>query len=229
MKQVIKRLATLGLFGDINAALKYDFRARIRKLGREGKVKTVYDIGAHHGNWSRGMQRLIPKADFFLFEANPNCQPFLRESGFSFTLQALSSKSGKKIFYTNDSTGDSFYRENDKISGVSGWRAEEMETIDLDSCAAKQGFPPPDWIKLDVQGSELDVLQGGRSVFSHARYLLCEIPVMRYNLEAPLFSDYLESFADSGFYPVSIVETHFLNQPRGNPTLCQMDLFFERS
>lgn len=229
MKQVIKQLASLGLLGDINAAFKYDFRARIRRLGREGKIGTVYDIGAHHGNWSRGMKKLLPKANFFLFEANPNCQPFLHKSGFPFALQGLSDKRGKRIFYANDSTGDSFYRENDRISGVSGFRAKEMETIDLDSCVTEHGFPQPDWIKLDVQGSELDVLKGGSVVFSRTRYLLCEIPVMRYNLGAPCFSEYLDSFAHAGFYPISVVENHFLHQPKASPTLCQMDLFFERS
>ena len=230
MRQIIKQLASLGLFGDINAALKYDFRSRIRQLGREGKIKTVYDIGAHHGNWSRGMKRLLPKANFFLFEANPKCQPFLHKSGFPFALQGLSSTHGKKIFYTNDSTGDSFYQENGGISGVSGWHALEMKTMDLDSCVLKHKFPQPDWIKLDVQGSELDILAGGSKCFSFAQFVLCEVPLVPYNLGAPNLSEVLNIFLKEGFLPSCLVEIHHHAKPSGpKSSICQLDIFFERS
>lgn len=230
MRQVIKQLATLGLFGDINAALKYDFRARIQKLGQQGRIKTVFDIGAHHGNWSRGLKKLLPNASFFLFEANPNCQPFLHKSGFPFALQGLSSARGKKIFYTNDSTGDSFYRENGDISGLSGWHSLEMETMDLDSCILKHGFPQPDLIKLDVQGSELDVLAGGSKCFSFAHFALCEFPLVSYNLGAPNLSEVLNIFLKGGFLPSCLVEIHHHGKPPGpKSSICQLDIFFERS
>jgi FkbM family methyltransferase len=229
MKQVIKQLATFGLLGDINAALKYDFRSRLRHLGQKGEIQTVYDIGAHHGNWSRGMKRLLPSASFFLIEANPSCRPYLIKSKFPFALRALSDSKGNKTFHTNNSTGDSFYLENEALSGVSNWQTKELEVVDLDSCAAELGFPFPDWIKMDVQGSELDILAGGRRVFSHARYLLCEIPLVPYNQGAPSFSDYLEAFVGAGFDPLAIVESHFLPQKGKGNVLFQLDIFFGRA
>ena len=228
MKQVIKQLASLGLLGDLNAALKYDFRSRLRHLGRKGEIKTVYDIGAHHGKWSRGMKKVLPLADFFLFEANSGCQTHLRHSGFPFAIRALSHSQGKKVFHTNNSTGDSFYRENESLSGASEWQTKELEVVDLDSCAAGLGFPFPDWIKMDVQGSELDILAGGRRAFSRAKYLLCEIPLLPYNHGAPSFSEYLEAFCTAGFSPLTIVESHYLKQSGKSPVLCQLDLFFGR-
>lgn len=229
MKQVIKRLATRGLFGDLNAALKYDFRARIRQLGREGKIRTVYDIGAHHGNWSRGIKKLLPSADFFLFEANPACRSFLQKAGFPFVLVGLGRQKGCRIFYTADSTGDSFYRQNERLCDFSGWKEVELTITDLDSCAAEQGFPGADWIKLDVQGAELDVLAGGPKTFARASYVLCEVPVVPYNLGAPDISDYLNAFGAAGFRPTSVVEMHKMKSPGSEtPTLIQLDLFLER-
>ena len=229
MRQVIKRLASWGLQEDVNAALKYAFRRRLRRLGREGKIKTVYDLGAHHGNWARGMQRLLPGSDFHLFEANPSCQPYLSRTGFHYYLAALSGKKGRRVFYTADSTGDSFYRENSVLTGLTAWRKRELDAVDLDSLVEERGIPAPDWIKLDVQGSELDILAGGRQTFSRARYLLCEIPLLPYNEGAPSFSNYLTAFADAGFHPVSIVEGHSVAPPGGVGLLCQIDLFFERA
>ena len=229
MKQALKRLATLGLQGDFNAALKYQFRYRLLQLYRSGNISTVYDIGAHHGKWSLGMKKLMPKASFQLFEANPVCETFLKQTGLPYHRIALSKAMGKRVFHTNNSTGDSFYPENTKLSGVFGWQEKEVATADLDSFALQNHLPSPDWIKLDVQGAELDVLAGGKYLFSKTKFLLTEIPLLPYNLGAPSFSDYLDAFGSAGFLPVSVVEVHQLSAKAGNsPALSQMDLFFER-
>jgi len=229
VKQALKRLATLGLQGDFNAALKYQFRYRLLQLYRSGSISTVYDIGAHHGKWSLGMKKLMPKASFQLFEANPFCETFLKETGLPYHRIALSKAKGKRVFHSNNSTGDSFYPENTELSGAFGWQVNEVETADLDSFALLNHLPSPDWIKLDVQGAELDVLAGGKYLFSNSKFLLTEIPLLPYNLGAPSFSDYLDAFGAAGFLPVSVVEVHQLSAMAGNSSaLSQVDLFFER-
>ena len=229
MKQALKRLATLGLQGDFNAALKYQFRYRLLQLYRSGTISTVYDIGAHHGKWSLGMKKLMPKASFQLFEANPVCETFLKKTGLPYHRIALSKAKGTRVFHSNNSTGDSFYPENTELSGAFGWQEKEVETADLDSFALQNHLPSPDWIKLDVQGAELDVLAGGKYLFSKSKFLLTEIPFLPYNLGAPSFSDYLDAFGAAGFLPVSVVEVHQLSAKAGNSSaLSQVDLFFER-
>jgi FkbM family methyltransferase len=230
MKQIFKRLSTWGLTGDINAALKYEFRARVRSLARQGRIKTVYDIGAHHGNWASGMRKVLPSTEFYLFEANPACEPFLANTKLPYFLRPLSNGKGKKLFYYNDSTGDSFYRENSDLSGVAHWPEKDLKTIDLDSLMKEKSLPPPDWIKLDVQVSELDVYAGGRQAFAQARYVLCEIPLISYNLGAPTLSEVLEKFSLEGFQPQTLVEMHHLpRKTQEQSLLCQLDIFFERS
>jgi FkbM family methyltransferase len=229
VKQALKRLATLGLQGDFNAALKYQFRYRLLQLYRSGTISTVYDIGAHHGKWSLGMKKLMPKASFQLFEANPVCETFLKKTGLPYHRIALSKAKGTRVFHSNNSTGDSFYPENTELSGAFGWQEKEVETADLDSFALQNHLPSPDWIKLDVQGAELDVLAGGKYLFSKSKFLLTEIPFLPYNLGAPSFSDYLDAFGAAGFLPVSVVEVHQLSAKAGNSSaLSQVDLFFER-
>jgi len=229
MKQALKRLATLGLQGDFNAALKYQFRYRLLQLYRSGNISTVYDIGAHHGKWSLGMKKLMPKASFQLFEANPVCETFLKKTGLPYHRIALSKAKGTRVFHSNNSTGDSFYPENTELSRAFGWQEKEVETADLDSFALQNHLPSPDWIKLDVQGAELDVLAGGKYLFSKTKFLLTEIPLLPYNLGAPSFSDYLDAFGAAGFLPVSVVEVHQLSAKAGNSSaLSQVDLFFER-
>jgi FkbM family methyltransferase len=229
VKQAIKQLATLGLQGDINAALKYRFRSHIRNLGKAGNIRTVYDIGAHRGNWSRGMKKLLPTAEFYLFEANPSCQTQLASTGFPFFLNALSRCKEKKTFYSADTTGDSFYRENSKLSGLGNWPEKQLDTTDLDSLVKERGLPPPDWIKLDVQGSELDIFAGGKKAFSQASFVLCEVPMISYNLGAPSLSEVLQAFSEAGFQPGCLVEMHQIpNRNHGKSFLCQLDIFFER-
>jgi len=46
----------------------------------------------------------------------------------------------------------------------------EVATSTIDSCARKNGAP--DCIKLDVEGSELDVLQGAKDTLTNSKPLL---------------------------------------------------------
>jgi hypothetical protein len=102
--------------------------------------------------------------------------------------------------------------------------------MDLDSCVLKHKFPQPDWIKLDVQGSELDILAGGSKCFSFAQFVLCEVPLVPYNLGAPNLSEVLNIFLKEGFLPSCLVEIHHHAKPSGpKSSICQLDIFFERS
>ena len=50
-----------------------DLVSTLRKIKANGlEIKTVYDIGACKGEWTKKMeQSVLMDADFFLFEGNP--------------------------------------------------------------------------------------------------------------------------------------------------------------
>jgi FkbM family methyltransferase len=51
-----------------------------------------------------------------------------------------------------------------------------VEVTTLDSCVTEKGIPPPDFLSINTQGTELDILRGARRVLEqHATAIQCEV------------------------------------------------------
>ena len=65
--------------------------AALTRLRKDGvPLKTVYDIGAHTGQWTQVVRQYLPSAEFVLFEANPAYGEILAQSGFRNFIRCLS-------------------------------------------------------------------------------------------------------------------------------------------
>ena len=51
----------------------------------------------------------------------------------------------------------------------------------------------PDFIKIDTQGSELDILKGGEKTISNCSLIYLECPIIEYNLGSPNLNDYINN------------------------------------
>jgi hypothetical protein len=60
-------------------------------------------------------------------------------------------------------------------------------------------FPLPDLVKIDVQGSEQDVIQGGIKTLANANHLIVEMQKVEYNKGAPLVSETLPWIESRGW------------------------------
>ena len=186
-------------------------------------IDTVYDIGACIGSWSSDIKKnCLTDSTFFLFEANERYIPILSQSGFYFFTSLLSSP-GKGVvkFYNGTNTGDSYYKETTK------WY-DDQESIDVQSCTLDQiieshKLPIPDFIKIDTQGSELDILAGSESIIDKVSLIHVECPIIEYNSGAPKIQDYLDYFKSKSFIPVEVTEVHI-----GEDTVLQIDILFVR-
>jgi len=95
----------------------------------------------------------------------------------------------------------------------------------LDSLVEERGWPMPDFIKLDTQGSELDILRGAPRCLAHARGLQIECSVQQYNEGTPLLPDVLAFGQAAGFRVYDIAQFHF----DARKELSQLDMLFVRS
>lgn len=94
-------------------------------------------------------------------------------------------------------------------------------TTTLDILFPSQAF---DFIKIDCQGGELDILKGGENLVRKAAVILLECPFAgQYNEGSPAFADYIRTLDDLGFAPLDITELH-----RANEVLFQIDIVFLR-
>ena len=60
-------------------------------------------------------------------------------------------------------------------------------------------MPWPNLVKIDVQGSELDILKGGMETLVHASDLIIELSHKPYNLDSPKYFDVIPFLQDRGF------------------------------
>ncbi len=193
-----------------------------------------YDIGANDPYAVEGQQTvfkpLMPDTRFYLFEAMEKHQKALARSGEPYAVVLLGeNESTERSFYQSGAyapgTGDSYYRERTKFYDDSSIITTKRVTRRLDDVVRDLKWPMPDFIKLDTQGSEIDILRGAPSCLAHARGLQIECNILEYNEGAPLIAEVISFVNAAGFRLYDIVQFHF--DP--NKQLLQADLLFVRA
>lgn len=197
------------------------FLTEIQQRGLE--IKTVYDIGAWTGGWSRDIKSsVLQSAEFILFEGSPERAAQLANTGFTYFGSVLSSPDKSHVdYYSTTGTGDSYYRENtenyDNVEPV------KLPCTTIDNIVRLYSLPTPNFIKIDTQGSELDVLSGANSIINDVDIIYTECPIVPYNIGSPNIQEYLDFFKQRDFIPIDLLETHTFEN-----TLVQVDLMFMR-
>lgn len=172
----------------------------------------ILDVGAFVGDWTRGTQQIFPRAQFTMIEANPR-------PGLPAINEVLASSVRDVEWHSNGSTGDSIFRE--LTHHYTRVVPTVRRTTTLDLLFPAQDF---DFIKIDCQGAELDILAGGPRVVGAAEVLLLECSFAgSYNKGAPTFAEYIRTLDDLGFAPFEITELH-----RSKNIMCQIDILFVR-
>jgi FkbM family methyltransferase len=206
------------LFFQSNAQItQNDFYNRVKKSGLPCSV--IYDIGAHHGDFSIALKNIFQKSKFYMFEADSKKEKFLKETGLLYYIALLSNTSGQKYFYTNNSSGDSYYKETTKF--YQNTTPTVVNAVTLDNLVDAQSLPPPDIIKIDTQGSELDVLKGGLKTILNSTLIHLECPIIEYNQGSPRLHEIVSFMATLNFIPSDIIECH-----TGIDGLIQVDIAF---
>lgn len=184
---------------------------------------SILDIGANTGWFYELAKTEFPNAYFYLVEGNPVCEDSLKNKNVDYHIGLLSDSVKTVKFYTNtkdlSSTGASIYRENTHHFADEDLVVTEYETTTLDLLFPTQRF---DLIKMDVQGSELDIIKGGLGVISKANGLLLEVSRLEYNQNAPLETEVINFLKTIGFFEEEELECHYLQ----NYEIFQRDVLF---
>lgn len=167
--------------------------AYLRALKNSGFTPlVVYDIGACVLQWTTFAKSLWPDARFVVFDAFDRAEFLYRRAGLEYHMGVISDTDGHKVqFYKNDEqpSGSSYYREigcgavSDALFPAGSGTG--LTTSTIDTVSRLRRFPPPDLVKIDVQGSEADVLRGAVSTFSKTRHMIVEMQHTAYNEGAP--------------------------------------------
>ena len=117
--------------------------------------------------------------------------------GVEYYSHALGEKNEKKKLYnTEHPMSTSLYKPNEKLIRLYNnlqfnyLKSEtETNTITLDTFVDKYNIDDIDFIKIDVQGAELDIFKGGKNVLKNVVKIICEVEFVPMYESQPLFGD----------------------------------------
>jgi len=171
---------------DITKKEHSDYLLNLKNQGFEPKV--IYDIGSCVLHWTKEAKKIWPDAQYILFDAFAEAE--IMYQGYDYHMGVLSDKDNNIVkFYQNNYSpgGNSYYREIGCENGKYFPEDKYIEKITkkLDTIVKDRGFPLPDFVKIDVQGSEIDIIKGGLNTLKHASRMIVELQHTEYNAGAP--------------------------------------------
>lgn len=161
------------------------FAAAARLLERGLKVATAIDIGCADGDFLLLLRAMPENAGLagFNVDANPVYEESLREieavTGAGFHIGPLSAAPGPVLLTQGEHSYWASLRTPDegywRDSGMTAKGAERVTAMTLDDLVRERGLKDPFLLKFDVQGGELNVLQGARDVLSKTALVVIEV------------------------------------------------------
>jgi len=189
-------LAHVQAFGLIRGLLELPVQEALRRMVRPGAV--VYDVGANVGFFSLLAGRVAgPAGAVEAFEPSPDAALALRANvaingmtQIRVHQTAVARSHGRAEFLLLPEPSQSHLKERSPHREASDTITVEVTSID--EAVGSLGLRPPDMIKIDTEGSEVDVLEGARRTLTkHRPVVICELH--KTNLEI------LELLADLGY------------------------------
>lgn len=201
----------------------YDFSVqkytRLKEMGFN--PKNVLDIGASDGSWCKQFNLIFNKTQILSIEANPHLEDLLKINNPNYKITLLGNDVSIKKFFINKSCdlchGSSIFKENTEY--YKNCKEIELPMTKLD-CLNNIGTIY-DYIKIDVQGAELDIIKGGLKTILECSFLQLELSVLEFNQNAPLSSQIISYLYNLDFYLYDIC-SHFY----WNNRLNQFDAIF---
>ena len=175
------------LYNFVDKFLMRDFSDElINKLN--SKKPIIFDVGCFIGNFSRNLKKRLnlKNKNFYLFDANPN----LQIKDFKYNNLVFSDKIQIRNFYLNEffpSSGSSlkvdtkndikwnYTRKLITLSPNKGFKILKVKTNTIDNFCKKNKIIKIDILKIDVEGSELEVLKGSKKILNKTHLVQLEI------------------------------------------------------
>ena len=186
----------------------------VQRFAGTRNLKVIFDIGANEGQTAWGLVRYFPTADIYCFEPIKSTMDILqakyaRYPNLRFAQTALGSASGSmSIPLHHTSVLNTLVANQPATEDLSG-ATETIEIDTLDAYCARERINRIDVLKIDVQGWEMEVFRGGRSMVEQGNvgFILAEAAFRRAVTDMQYFAeqnDYLEKqgFRFCGFYDV---------------------------
>lgn len=142
----------------------------------------VVDIGAHQGGWTRTSMRYFPSARYTLFEPQRELlesQADLDVPNVTRVYVGVGPVSGTQSLTAHERADSYSFAWSEEEAGSLGREQVDMDVVALDDyLGGQEDIPPPDIVKIDAEGWDLEVLKGAEKSIAAAEVVLIEAGVM---------------------------------------------------
>lgn len=169
----------------------------------------VLDVGGHLGQYAVLFAALVgSRGRVISFEPDAAARPVLQQNIALNSFQARVGVEDCALFDVSESR-ELFARHGNSQSslaraGLGGSRGDKgveryvVRTSRLDDYLRDSALPTPDYIKLDVEGAEINVLRGAGEVLASKTLILCELHPYAWSEFGTGFDDLLGIVEQSG-------------------------------
>lgn len=198
-------------------------------------IETVLDIGANTGQFADSIRKVLPDARICSFEPIEECYRELSrrmntDQRFENFPYALGSEDGSTVLNKNDfAPSSSLLPMTETHIAEFPFTAKtsvtEIKVRRLDSVSPGLELRTPLLVKMDVQGFELHVIEGGRETLAQAAVVIVEVLFVEFYKGQPFFDDLYTELRKLGFRFSGVLEQSHSSR-NGRPLYC--DTLFVR-
>jgi FkbM family methyltransferase len=197
-----------------------------KALCKKGGAITIFDVGANVGQTTMKYRKIFPRAQIYGFEPfrdvyNTYAESFSGDRKVHTENLALSNKNGTADFFLNSThyTNSLLPNNEEYTEGKIGYEpiaSVQVPTKTLDSFCADRKIEAIDILKMDVQGGELMVLEGAKSMLAAGKIsmIFTEVEFQPVYKEQPLMKD-IESFLNQ--YGFDLYKIYNVGEENGAP------------
>lgn len=216
------RLVSFGLMANLNF---------LKKRGVFDEVDAVIDIGANIGQFAFMIHSVLPDKPVFSFEPDSDCFSILQDTFSIHKIPgrcypfALSNKEEQvKLNIYESPANNSMLARNGEMPKV----VKSVDCRTLDGFRAE--FEPHQsfFLKIDVQGAELLVLEGAKQFLSNCKFVQLEVSLTTSYAGNAKIEDVLQAMSLAGFICWEIVDVLRNKQPN-ELGIIEMDLLFRKA
>jgi FkbM family methyltransferase len=174
----------------------------VRRLLQPGQ--SVIDIGANYGVYTLSMAQVVgPTGRVWAFEPATRTAQLLAESIAANGFRQIELE--RSAVARTSGTGRLSLNANAEINALVDSRSaadgEQVPLVTLDACLQRHGWRSIDFLKIDAEGAEAEILQGARRFFAECS------PLVLYEVreKGRLRLELMDDFAAFGYAPYRLV------------------------
>lgn len=172
-------------------------------------LNTVVDIGANRGQFALAARRWAPRASVIAFEPLPGPadifrRVFLGDDAVRLHQCAIGPAAARQVMHVSAREDSSSLlpisvEQTRMFPGTQEKSTVEVRVATLDEFVMRDDLIAPAMLKLDVQGYELDALQGSEALLRGFEWVYCECSFVEFYTGQKLADDVVAWLAAKGF------------------------------